>query len=156
MTSVHTIQVPLPFPVKWINSYYVEDSVPTLIDTGIHGDESLEAVRSEIAETGGALEDLGRIIITHGHLDHMGLAGTIAQISGAEVFIHAWDKAKTTIVDPEHVSETRRKYSLFFAEAGMPEDLADGLIDLVITRLQRVMRSDFTRHRALRRRGLPI
>lgn len=136
MTKVHTIQVPLPFPVKWINCYYVQDSSPALIDTGILGDEALNAIRSAIAATGGVLEDLGRIIITHGHLDHMGSAGAIAQISRAEVFIHSWDKAKTTIVDPEHVSETRRKYSLFFAEAGMPEDMADALIDVVITRLQ--------------------
>jgi len=136
MTKVHTIKVPLPFPVKWINAYYVEDSVPTLIDTGINTNESLQVLRSAISATGGTLEGIRRVIVTHGHIDHMGLAGTIARISGAEVFIHTWDKSKTTIVEPEHVSQTRRKYSAFFAKAGMPESTGDELVDLVVTRLE--------------------
>ncbi len=135
MTRIHPIKVPLPFPVKWINAYYVEDSVPTLIDTGINTDECLQAVRSAIKETGGTLEDLRRVILTHGHIDHMGLAGKISQISGAEVFIHDWDKSKTTAVDREHLSETRRRYSLFFKKAGMLRGISDELTDVVVTRL---------------------
>lgn len=136
MTQVHTIKVPLPFPVKWINCYYVEDSFPTLIDTGIDSDESLQAVRSGISAIGGTLEDLRRVIITHGHIDHMGLAGRIQRISGAEIFLHAWDKSKTTILDPERITETRRRYSLFFEKAGMSKGKADHLTDTVVTRLE--------------------
>jgi glyoxylase-like metal-dependent hydrolase (beta-lactamase superfamily II) len=135
LTKIHSVQVPIPFPVKWVNAYYVEDSVPTLIDTGIDTEEALQAIRAVVEATGGTLDALARVIVTHGHIDHMGLAGRIAEISGAEVFIHSWDQSKTTVVDDARVVDTKRKYAHFFAEAGVPHDVAAELIDLVIKRL---------------------
>ena len=78
MTTVTRIEVPIPFPAQWVNSYYIHDSVPTLIDTGINTDEGLEAIRSVIEAAGGSLDQVRRIIGTHGHMDHIGLAGRIA------------------------------------------------------------------------------
>jgi glyoxylase-like metal-dependent hydrolase (beta-lactamase superfamily II) len=94
MTIVHRIQVPIPYPVKWVNCYYIEDSIPTLIDTGLNLPECYETLIDGIRDSGGAASELRRVITTHGHMDHAGLAGKLCDLSGAEILIHAGDQTK--------------------------------------------------------------
>jgi glyoxylase-like metal-dependent hydrolase (beta-lactamase superfamily II) len=67
---------------------------PTLVDTGSRLEAStrqildgLEAVRAEFGEAVGA-GDIGRIILTHGHGDHVGGLGELLRRMSAEVAIH--------------------------------------------------------------------
>ncbi len=136
MTKVHTIQVPIPFPLKWVNCYYIDDSIPTLIDTGVNTDEGLEAIQSAVQATGGSLSDLRRIILTHGHLDHMGLAGRLAEISGAEVFIHKWDKAKLVRDPVQEAKKSGKAFSAFFVEAGVPGAPIDSALETLALRFK--------------------
>jgi len=134
MTKITRIQVPIPYPVRWVNCYYIADSVPTLIDTGVNTEEGLETIKSAIASQHGRLRDIRRIIITHGHLDHMGLAGRIAAICGAEIFVHPWDSIQWVANPDEKLIRKRENYRDFFAKAGIPKDLTDQLVQLVVTR----------------------
>jgi glyoxylase-like metal-dependent hydrolase (beta-lactamase superfamily II) len=49
----------------------------TWIDPGAGGDANLARTRSELARHGLDLERLGRIVITHPHVDHLGAAGML-------------------------------------------------------------------------------
>jgi hypothetical protein len=69
MTQIHRILCPIPFALKTVNCYYLSDTVPTLIDTGVDYGSNLEAIDRVIRETGGSLADLQRIILTHAHTD---------------------------------------------------------------------------------------
>jgi glyoxylase-like metal-dependent hydrolase (beta-lactamase superfamily II) len=138
MTNIIRIQVPIPYPVKWVNCYYIPGSVPTLIDTGINSDESMKALNSGIEAQGGKLSNLRRIIATHGHMDHIGLAGRIVEISGAEVFVHQWDTVQWAVGPGQAYIEKRQDFRAFFVEAGVPADAIDSLIDLVVTRYKRM------------------
>jgi glyoxylase-like metal-dependent hydrolase (beta-lactamase superfamily II) len=138
MTNIIRIQVPIPYPVKWVNCYYIPGSVPTLIDTGINSEESLKALNSAIEAQGGKLSNLRRIIATHGHMDHIGLAGKIAEISGAEVFVHQWDTVQWAVGPGQAYIEKRQDFRAFFVEAGVPAEFIDSLIDLVVTRYKRM------------------
>jgi glyoxylase-like metal-dependent hydrolase (beta-lactamase superfamily II) len=138
MTNINRIQVPIPYPVKWVNCYYVSGAVPTLIDTGVYTDEALQKIESGIEAQGGKLRDLRRIIATHGHMDHVGLAGSLAEITGAEVFVHEWDTVQWAVGPGQEYIEKRRDFRAFFVEAGVPTDAIDELIDLVVTRYKRM------------------
>jgi glyoxylase-like metal-dependent hydrolase (beta-lactamase superfamily II) len=138
MTNIIRIQVPIPYPVKWVNCYYIPGSVPTLIDTGTNLDESLNVLNSGIEAQGGKLSNLRRVIATHGHMDHVGLAGRIAEISGAEVFIHQWDTVQWAVGPGQEYIEKRQDFRAFFVEAGVPDEMIDSLIDLVVTRYKRM------------------
>jgi glyoxylase-like metal-dependent hydrolase (beta-lactamase superfamily II) len=71
---------------------------PTLVDAGSRSPQStaqilagFEAVRSDFGEDFRA-EKLGRIILTHRHLDHIGGLEEFHRRSGAQVCIHPLDK----------------------------------------------------------------
>lgn len=139
MTTVHTIPIPIPYPVQWVNAYYIEDSTPSLIDTGINTEDALRALQAALKAVGSELSSVQRVILTHGHIDHMGLAGTVAEAGGSEVFMHAWDESKASVVADEKVRATRKELLLFMADAGMPDRLSTELTDEIIERLHALM-----------------
>lgn len=84
-STVHRLPVPTPFAVGRVNCYLVEDDPLTLVDTGPNSGTSLVSLERSLAEHGRRVEDLERIVLTHQHMDHIGLAQILAERSGAEV-----------------------------------------------------------------------
>ena len=83
--TIHALRVPTPFAVGRVNCYLVEDDPLTLVDAGPNSATSLTALEAALAEHGRRIEDLERIVITHQHIDHIGLVAILADRSGAEV-----------------------------------------------------------------------
>jgi glyoxylase-like metal-dependent hydrolase (beta-lactamase superfamily II) len=82
---IHCLPIPTPFAVGRVNCYLIEDDPLTLVDTGPNSGKALDALEKALREHGRRIEDLERIVITHQHLDHLGLVGILADRSGAEV-----------------------------------------------------------------------
>ncbi|MEW6347767.1 MAG: MBL fold metallo-hydrolase [Thermodesulfobacteriota bacterium] len=136
MTEIHRIEVPLPFPIKRVNCYYIRDSSPTLIDTGINSEQDFEAIAGALAGLGDSVRNLRRIIATHGHGDHAGLAGRLARESGAEVFVHPWDRPRWPSPNHAAAQDLAESFSRFLAAAGVPPQLASELVQLMTARLE--------------------
>ena len=83
--GIHRLAIPTPFQVGRVNAYLIEDSPLTLIDSGPNSERSLQELERGLAARGHAVEDIELLVITHQHVDHFGLAATLAQRSGAEV-----------------------------------------------------------------------
>jgi glyoxylase-like metal-dependent hydrolase (beta-lactamase superfamily II) len=83
--GVHCLAVPTPFAVGRVNCYLVEDDPLTLVDAGPNSATSLTALEAALAEHGRRVDDLERIVVTHQHIDHIGLVDILAKRSGAEV-----------------------------------------------------------------------
>jgi glyoxylase-like metal-dependent hydrolase (beta-lactamase superfamily II) len=81
----HCLPIPTPFAVGRVNCYLIEDEPLTLVDTGPNSGKALDELERALAEHGRRVEDLGRIVITHQHIDHLGLVDILARRSGAEV-----------------------------------------------------------------------
>ena len=77
--------IPTPFAVGRVNCYLIDDDPLTLVDTGPNSGKALDELEQALREHGRRIEDLQRIVITHQHLDHMGLVGILARRSQAEV-----------------------------------------------------------------------
>lgn len=83
--GIHAIAVPTPFLVGRVNCYLIEDDPLTLVDTGPNSGKSLDDLERALRELGHRVEDLGLIVITHQHMDHVGLLEILARRSGADV-----------------------------------------------------------------------
>jgi glyoxylase-like metal-dependent hydrolase (beta-lactamase superfamily II) len=83
--GIHRLVVPVPFPVEPLNVYFIEEPVPTLIDTPPKGRSFLKLLEERLDALGYRIADIRRIILTHPHFDHYGLARDIVARSGAEV-----------------------------------------------------------------------
>ena len=83
--GIWRIVLPTPFPVGPINAYLIDDDPLTLLDTGPRDDAARAALDAGLGELGRRAEDLGRIVISHQHIDHWGMAAELARRSGAEV-----------------------------------------------------------------------
>ncbi|MEK6277313.1 MAG: MBL fold metallo-hydrolase [Actinomycetota bacterium] len=83
--GIHCLRVPTPFAVGRVNCYLIEDRPLTLVDTGPNSGKALDELQRQLAEHGHAIEDLELVILTHQHIDHLGLVEILVQHSGAEV-----------------------------------------------------------------------
>jgi glyoxylase-like metal-dependent hydrolase (beta-lactamase superfamily II) len=81
----HRISLPTPFAIGAVNTYLIDDDPLTLIDVGPNFGTALDALERGLDALGHRLEDLGLILITHQHLDHVGLLEILVRRSGAEV-----------------------------------------------------------------------
>lgn len=83
--GIHRIRVPTPFLVGRVNVYLVEDDPLTLVDAGPNSATSMVELERGLAERGHRVEELERIVLTHQHIDHIGLVQLLVDRSGAEV-----------------------------------------------------------------------
>ena len=117
--KIHRITVPTPFYVGPVNVYLIQEDPLTLIDAGPRDPGSLEALRSGLASLGHKLSDIKRVIISHAHADHYGLARVVIEESGATAYIHEWDA-------PGVAAETDyRAYRELLTAAGVPDKIID-------------------------------
>ncbi len=120
--QLHRIEIPTPFPVGTVNAYLLAGDPLTLVDAGPKTPEAQAALESGVRAAGHRLTDIRRILLTHGHVDHFGNAAWAAQRSGAEVYLHEADRAKTGAQRwPEQPLRT------FCAQAGLPATYMQGL-----------------------------
>lgn len=86
------ISVPTPFYVGPVNCYLIAEDPLTLIDTGPKTKEASEALRDGLRRAGVRVSDIKRIILTHAHEDHCGLARSLRdEAKDADVLVHGWE-----------------------------------------------------------------
>ncbi len=113
MEGVHQLEVPMERnPLGKTFSYLLTDS-RTLIDTGVPTDYANRALERQLEEHGLKPQDIERVILTHLHNDHIGLAEAF-QKHGAELVASTVAAKKQTRVQDEYrnlyeltVEETR-------------------------------------------------
>jgi glyoxylase-like metal-dependent hydrolase (beta-lactamase superfamily II) len=112
------------------NVYVLDGATTTLVDAGVATDDTRTALREGLADYGLTFGDVDRILLTHWHYDHTGLAGEIQAESGATVLIHAAD-AGLVAGDPAALREERERREARFAEWGIPEGPRAELTDFL-------------------------
>lgn len=75
---IQTIPVPTPFPVGPVNVHLIKADPITLVDVGPLTDEAWAALVYGLKREGLGLGDVKRVLLTHGHHDHYGMAGRLA------------------------------------------------------------------------------
>lgn len=73
-------------------SFFIDAPEPAIVDTGIFSSPA-EGMLPELEKLGRRIEDVRWILLTHGHIDHMGGAHALWELTGrrAQVVIHEAD-----------------------------------------------------------------
>ena len=90
--NIIPISIPTPFYVGDVNIYLIKEDPITLIDVGPKTDEAAKALREKLAGHGVQFSDIRRIVLTHAHEDHCGLAKRVRdEAKDAEILVHDWE-----------------------------------------------------------------
>src|SRR6476619_4245605 len=111
------ISLPTPFYIGAVNVYVIKEDPITIIDTGPKTREAVDALRAGLRHNGLTTGDIRRIVLTHAHEDHCGLARSVRdEAKDAEVFVHDWETGHRAgrLEHEEHRS--------LLVRAGVPDD----------------------------------
>ena len=133
--GVHRMALPLGIHgVPTVSAYLLHDDAgDTLVDCGISTAElePCDALLGGLAAAGSALERIARLVVTHAHIDHFGIAGEVTRRSGGELWMHrAAELDLAKYADPDEAVDNR---ALMLADHGLygPEltESSEGLRD---------------------------
>jgi glyoxylase-like metal-dependent hydrolase (beta-lactamase superfamily II) len=123
LAGVHRMPVPTPFAVGKVNAYLIEDDPLTLVDGGPNYGRGLDVLSESIAAHGHSIEDIGLILLTHNHADHIGLAEILVEHSGAEVA--ALGAATGRLANYVAEAEAEDEFAVeLMLRSGIPEEIA--------------------------------
>jgi glyoxylase-like metal-dependent hydrolase (beta-lactamase superfamily II) len=121
--GIFWLRTPLPFKLNHINLWLLEDGDGwTVIDAGI-ATEPVKEIWERTAETLFAGKPLKRLIVTHFHPDHMGLAGWLVERHGAQLWMPFAEWAFARIRARGDDPLALRQFTHFYHQAGFDEQL---------------------------------
>ncbi|MFB6090848.1 MAG: MBL fold metallo-hydrolase [Halobellus sp.] len=109
------------------NAYLVEGEVTTLVDVGAATENVRADLEIGLDDAGVAVSEIDRILLTHWHSDHCGLAGELQAESGATVYAHE-DDAAVIAGDDDAIADLHDLRDRRFREWGIPQDKLDELL----------------------------
>ena len=84
--------MPTPFYIGDVNVYLIAEKPVTLVDVGPKTKEVANALREGLRKHGFRFSDIRRIVLTHAHEDHCGLAKQVRdEAKNAEILVHSWE-----------------------------------------------------------------
>lgn len=127
--GVRWVRMPLPFSLKWINLWLLEDGDGwTIVDTGIQTSETKTAWR-KIFETDLGGKPVKRVIVTHMHPDHIGLAGWITRKFQCDLWISRLEYVTCRMLVADTGREAPEAGVKFYRAAGWPQEELDRYVD---------------------------
>jgi glyoxylase-like metal-dependent hydrolase (beta-lactamase superfamily II) len=123
LPDLHQLVLPTPFPVGPVNVYVARDAEGlTLVDCGPRTSEARAALDAGLAALGHSVRDVRRILVTHAHADHYGLAASLVGESGAQVLAHPFNRPALE-TDGEGHNQRLAFYAGLLRESGVPDEL---------------------------------
>jgi glyoxylase-like metal-dependent hydrolase (beta-lactamase superfamily II) len=122
--NLYKLRIPLPIPsLRYLNSYLVKAGDQSLlIDTGMCNDAAFNELGRQLAEIGIQPQNLTEILVTHFHIDHVGLISRLRKVSGAKLLVSARESQATQIMTSQNQWE---RWVHFYEEAGIPPEILE-------------------------------
>jgi glyoxylase-like metal-dependent hydrolase (beta-lactamase superfamily II) len=132
------VRLPLPFRLNHVNVYLLADHDGwTMIDTGI-GNETTIAAWIKLFEGPLRSIKITRLIVTHAHPDHIGLAGWIVERFNCSFHMSQVEYLQGAYYQQRGSEERKQAQRAFFRRHGMDDVVADQLLNRGQDYLKRV------------------
>lgn len=121
--DVWRVSTPMPFRPRWVHSYLarLETDRWMLVDGGVNTDEAWGALDAAVRAVAGGWGGLVLHVVTHMHLDHVGLAARTRQASGAPLAMGSLDAERAAHAAAEPEEEARYRQRLLEVHGAPPE-----------------------------------
>ena len=128
MPGILWLRLKLPFRLNHVNIYLLADGDGfTAVDSGFGNEESI-AAWTTLLEGPVKTIRIRRLIVTHSHPDHVGLAGWIVERFGCPLVMSQVEYLQSVYHQNRGTEERRKAQRLFFRRHGMDESLTDKLL----------------------------
>ena len=119
-----SVPVPMDGPLRWVNAYVFEldGGGLGLLDTGWDADDSWAALCAGLTGLGADVADVRGVLVTHMHLDHVGLASRVREASGAWIGMHPADASALAALTDRSPEASTESEVAFLVGLGAPED----------------------------------
>jgi glyoxylase-like metal-dependent hydrolase (beta-lactamase superfamily II) len=130
--GVHRLPLPIPFVAAGgpVNVYVIEAAGGGLVlfDAGLGSPQAEAALQAGFDRLGLRFEEVRRIVVSHGHVDHYGAARWVQERHGGElpVFAHPRDLMKIDEKGPR-LRDQHPLYGRHFMRLGVPLDVLKAL-----------------------------
>lgn len=126
--GVFRIPVPVPFPQAGgpVNVYLVEEGGGGLLmwDSGLGSPEAIAALEEGFRRLGRRFDEVRRIVVSHGHVDHYGAARFVQERHGGELPVYAHPADEPKIAEGGWRWRDRQPlYAAHLARLGVPGDV---------------------------------
>ena len=123
--GVRWIRMPLPFRLNHINLWALDDGEGwVLVDTGLRDDETVAVWRELFANAPGPRQ-LNKVIVTHMHPDHVGMAGWLTRKLGAKLYMSRLEYLTCRVLANDSGREAPPEAVRFYKEAGWSENAVE-------------------------------
>ncbi len=123
--GIHWIRMRLPMQLNHINLWLLEDGDGwTIVDCGIRNDETTQAWEQLFSGPMGG-RPIKRVIVTHMHPDHIGLAGWLVRRFGCELWISRTEYLMCRNLVSDTGQEAPQEGLRFYRAAGFPAELLE-------------------------------
>ena len=126
LDNIYKIELPVPFPLKTMNVYFIDEAPRTLVDAGIKTEASFDTLKKGLETIGYGLDSIERILITHGHIDHYGQAKRLSSLSDAPIYIHSKEYGRI-----RSIIHSLGYLKSILMRNGAPEALVNGAIQFI-------------------------
>jgi len=127
--NIYRIALPLPFPLKIVYSYALKGKNGwTIIDTGLNRAETIAEWEKFWQEQKSGWEEIEKIVLTHYHPDHYGMAGYMQERSGAKVYMGKLDAKAAHLFWQNAGFNAGESLRDFYQLHGMPTNLANQMV----------------------------
>jgi glyoxylase-like metal-dependent hydrolase (beta-lactamase superfamily II) len=122
------VRIPLPYALNHVYCYLLRDADGwSVLDCGLHWPAALAAWAEALHALGIRETHIRRIVLTHMHPDHFGLAGWLQQRSGAPVWMTDCDRdaARRTWT---YRQGRQQRMAQFLQACGVPQPALDAIV----------------------------
>lgn len=124
--GIHCLSIPTPFLVGRVNCWLIEDDPLTLVDCGPNSGKAFDELERALSAHQRRVEDLELIVVTHQHIDHIGLVDVLVRRSGAQ--LAALDLLVPYLGDYRRAAELDDEFAVaLMLRHGIPVDVAQAL-----------------------------